>query len=107
LKAKINGKEFYPLVITDWGGYALEGTFLIESGKDALLAFNPVEIFRDVFKPDFPAPDVTTENGNRILTAHIDGDAFFGVADFDPQKNLGEIIRDEIIKNTKFHILFL
>jgi uncharacterized protein (TIGR01370 family) len=101
LKAKINGKEFYPFVITDWGGYALEGTFLSESGKNALLVFNPVEIFRDVFKPDFPAPDVTTENGNRILTAHIDGDAFFGVADFDPQKNLGEIIRDEIIKKYK------
>jgi len=98
LKAKINGKEFYPFVITDWGGYALEGTFLSEAGKNALLVFNPVEIFRDVFKPDFPAPDVTTENGNRILTAHIDGDAFFGVADFDPQKNLGEIIRDEIIE---------
>jgi len=98
LKAKINGKEFYPFVITDWGGYALEGTFLSEAGKNALFVFNPVEIFRDVFKPDFPAPDVTTENGNRILTAHIDGDAFFGVADFDPQKNLGEIIRDEIIK---------
>jgi len=98
LKAKINGKEFYPFVITDWGGYALEGTFLSEAGKNALFVFNPVEIFRDVFKPDFPAPDVTTENGNRILTAHIDGDAFFGVADFDPQKNLGEIIRDEIIE---------
>jgi uncharacterized protein (TIGR01370 family) len=101
LKAKINGKEFYPFAITDWGGYALEGTFLSESGKNALLVFNPVEIFRDVFKPDFPAPDVTTENGNRILTAHIDGDAFFGVADFDPQKNLGEIIRDEILKKYK------
>jgi len=101
LKAKINGKEFYPFAITDWGGYALEGTFLSEAGKDALLVFNPVEIFRDVFKPDFPAPDVTTENGNRILTAHIDGDAFFGVADFDPQKNLGEIIRDEILKKYK------
>jgi len=98
LKAKINGKEFYPFVITDWGGYALEGTFLSEAGKNALFVFNPVEIFRDVFKPDFPAPDVTTENGNRILTAHIDGDAFFGIADFDPQKNLGEIIRDEIIE---------
>ncbi|MBX0312616.1 MAG: endo alpha-1,4 polygalactosaminidase [Sulfurihydrogenibium sp.] len=101
LKAKINDKEFYPFAITDWGGYALEGTFLSESGKNALLVFNPVEIFRDVFKPDFPAPDVTTENGNRILTAHIDGDAFFGVADFDPQKNLGEIIRDEILKKYK------
>ncbi|RUM29884.1 MAG: polysaccharide deacetylase, partial [Aquifex sp.] len=32
------------------------------------------------------------------LTAHIDGDAFFGNADFDPSRTTGEVIRDEIIK---------
>ncbi len=98
LSIYVGNKEFFPFAITDWGGYALENTFLFAGLDPALFVFNPVEIFKDVFKPSFPIPDVTTENGKRILISHIDGDAFFGVADFNPQKNLGEIIRDEILK---------
>ena len=85
-------------VITEWGGYAL-GNSLI-SGEE-LWVFNPFEVFRLVFKPDFPVPDITTENGNRILTAHIDGDAFFGISEINPKKRTSEIIRDEILKKYK------
>ncbi len=98
LSMYVSNKEYVPFAITEWGGYAIEKTFLYTELDIARFVFNPVEIFEDVFKPYFPVPDVTTENGRRILTAHIDGDAFFGVADFNPQKNLGEIIRDEILK---------
>ncbi|WP_028950954.1 bifunctional glycoside hydrolase 114/ polysaccharide deacetylase family protein [Sulfurihydrogenibium subterraneum] len=98
LTIKYNNKTFIPFAITTWGGYALEGSFLRLIGDDALFIFDPVKVFRDIFNPDFPALDITTENGRRILTAHIDGDAFFGVADFDPSKTTGEIIRDKIIK---------
>ncbi|MEJ5173661.1 MAG: endo alpha-1,4 polygalactosaminidase, partial [Hydrogenothermaceae bacterium] len=94
-------KTFVPFAITDWGGYGLEGAFLSTSGEDSLFVINPLEVFRKVFDPKFPIPDITTENGRRILTAHIDGDAFFGVADFNPSKNTGEIIRDEILKKYK------
>ncbi|MEZ0323583.1 MAG: endo alpha-1,4 polygalactosaminidase [Hydrogenothermaceae bacterium] len=91
-------KKFVPFAITEWGGYGLEGAFLLNLDKDSLFVINPLEVFKKVFDPKFPIPDVTTENGRRILTAHIDGDGFFGVADFNPSKNLGEIIRDEILK---------
>ena len=101
LKIKIKDKILVPFAITEWGGYALEGSFSREMGQNVLFVFDPVKVFRDIFKPDFPALDVTTENGRRILTAHIDGDAFFGVADFDPSKNLGEIIRDKILTRYK------
>lgn len=98
LTIKVNSKAFVPFAITKWGGYALEGSFLRIFGENELFVFDPVKVFRDIFNPDFPALDITTENGRRILTAHIDGDAFFGVADFEPSKTVGEIIRDKIIK---------
>lgn len=100
LTIKVNSKAFVPFAITKWGGYALEGSFLRIFGENELFVFDPVKVFRDIFNPDFPALDITTENGRRILTAHIDGDAFFGVADFEPSKTVGEIIRDKIIKKS-------
>lgn len=88
-----------PFVITEWGGYAI-GNSLING--EELWVFNPFEVFRLVFEPNFPVPDITTENGNRILTAHIDGDGFFGISEINPKKRTAEIIRDEIL--TKYKI---
>lgn len=97
IKARAKGKVFYPLAITDWGGYALEGSFYKYMRED-LFVVNPLDLIKALLRPNFPIPDITTENGRRILTAHIDGDAGFGVADFDPNRNVIEVIRDEIIK---------
>ena len=63
-----------------------------------LWSFDPFEVFKKVFGTTLLIPDLTTQNGGRILTTHVDGDAFFGNADFDPSKTTGEVIRDEIIK---------
>lgn len=92
-----SGIRHIPMAITTWGGYAVDEVLLdLENG---LWSYNPFKLFKEIFKPQFPAPDTTTENGNRLLIAHIDGDAFFGVADFDTNKHLGEVLRDEILKN--------
>ena len=88
-------QKHIPFAITDWGGYAVDNSLI---NSEELWVYNPFEVFKRVFKPQFPALDLTTENGMRILTAHIDGDAFFGNADFDPSRTTGEVIRDEIIK---------
>ncbi len=92
----VKGEKHTPLVITEWGGFALGNSLLNEEG---LWVFDPFEIFKEVFNPDFPVPDVTTENGKRILTVHIDGDGFYDISKIDPTKTNGEIIRDEILKN--------
>ncbi|NPA42110.1 MAG: polysaccharide deacetylase [Aquificae bacterium] len=90
------GQKHVPFALTDWGGYAISGTLLTTA---ELWVYDPFEVLKEVFKSDFfPIPDTTTENGRRILTAHIDGDAFFGDAEFDPNRTTGEVIRDEIIK---------
>ncbi len=89
------GQRFVPFAFTPWGGYALGETLLKRSG---LWVYDPFRVFAHVFKPSFPSPDTTTENGRRILTAHIDGDSFFGYAEFSPERTSGEVIRDEILK---------
>ena len=89
------GQRFVPFALTPWGGYAVSETLL---KGDGLWVYDPFVIFRKVFKPSFPAPDTTTENGRRVLTAHIDGDSFFGDAEFNPKKTSGEVIRDEILR---------
>lgn len=96
--AKNKNKIFTPLAKTPWGGYAQEGAFVNIIGEFNLFVFDPVEVFRTIFNPDFPSPDVTTENGRRILTVHLDGDSFFGKADFSNKLYVGEILRDRIFK---------
>ena len=96
------GQRFVPLAFTKWGGYALPGSCIVTVGREDLWTVNPFVLFKTLFKPAFPVPDITTENGRRILTAHIDGDAFFGDADFDTSKTTGEVIMEQIIK--KFRI---
>ena len=91
------GQKFSPIAIMPWGGYAMEGSLIVNHGKNDLWVINPIKLFRIIFKPEFPAPDITTENGNRILTAHIDGDGFFGNANFDLSRSVAEVIRDEIL----------
>lgn len=98
LLMKAENKVFSPLAITEWGGYALEGSLVSYIGNFKLFVFDPVKVFKLIFKPQFPAPDITTENGRRILTIHIDGDSFSRKLSFNPQFYLGEIIRDQFIK---------
>lgn len=95
IEVKVEDTVHTPFVITEWGGFAL-GNSLINNQE--LWVFNPFEIFSLIFQPSFPVPDITTENGNRILTAHIDGDGFFGISEVNPRKRNAEIIRDEILK---------
>ncbi|MCS6957522.1 MAG: endo alpha-1,4 polygalactosaminidase [Aquificaceae bacterium] len=98
IKVRAGGAVFYPLAVTEWGGYALFGSLTVQHEDLTLFVVDPLKLFSKVFEPYKLVPDVTTENGRRILLVHIDGDAFFGRADFEPSKNVAEVIRDEIIR---------
>jgi len=89
------GEKNIPFAITPWGGYAIANSLLDEG----FWVFDPFKVFKRVFSDkSFPIPDATTENGRRILIAHIDGDGFAEKSRFRPNKTTGEIIRDEILK---------
>lgn len=89
-------QSYIPFALTEWGGYAINASFINDA---ELWVYNPFKIFEQVFKREqFPIPDTTTENGRRILTAHIDGEGFYGNVEFNPLKTTGEVIRDEILK---------
>jgi hypothetical protein len=43
----------------------------------------PIEFLRTALRlPDMPVPDVTTENGRRLMLVHVDGDGFMNRAEF-------------------------
>lgn len=93
------GQKHIPFAITKWGGYAISSSFL--NSETEYWTYDPMKIFKLIFNIKFPIPDTTTENGRRIITAHIDGDGFFGDSELDPSRTNGEIIRDEILKRYK------
>jgi hypothetical protein len=66
-----------------------------------LWVLNPFTFLKEALRlKDIPAPDVTTENGRRILLAHIDGDGFPSrfEDEAEAEKFAPELIRDRIFK---------
>ena len=66
------------VAITSWGGYALEPFVITETvGDRAHWVIDPFAFFQQALRlPLVTAPDVTTENGVRLLLTHIDADGF-------------------------------
>lgn len=67
-----------PVAVTSWGGYAL-APYLIASNLagNTRWVLDPFEFFsRALGAGPQPVPDVTTENGRRLLLTHIDADGF-------------------------------
>lgn len=66
------------VAITEWGGYVLAPYFLVGALKDQTrFVTDPFSFLRKSLRlRESPAPDVTTENGLRLLFSHIDADGF-------------------------------
>lgn len=67
-----------PVALTPWGGYALEPFVVNQLVNDVeRWVVNPFTLMsRALRMGGLPAPDVTTENGLRLLLVHIDADGF-------------------------------
>ncbi len=86
--------------ITSWGGYALD-PYLIQTlpNEENRWIINPIEFYRQALRlPDMPVPDVSTENGRRLMMVHVDGDAFISRTEFDPKHLAGETMYTEIFE---------
>jgi len=93
------GQTFDPVYTHQTGGVATD-PYIFEVGpnEEVYWLFDPFAFFSQAFDlPSAPAIDTTTENGRRILTAHIDGDGFVSRGEFPGSPLSAEVIQDEIL----------
>jgi polysaccharide biosynthesis protein PelA len=85
---------------TPWGGYVMY-PFLVRTIPQQMRerwVVQPMEFIAKALNlSDMPAPDVTTENGMRLLMVHVDGDGFANQADWVPHPFAGEVLEKEIL----------
>lgn len=94
------GVRYQPIAITAWGGYALAPYVLrtLPNNSNRWL-INPYEFLSKSLRlAPVPVPDNTTENGQRILLAHIDGDGFVSEAEMPGYPPSGEVMLKEILQ---------
>ncbi|MFI8482330.1 endo alpha-1,4 polygalactosaminidase [Pseudomonas sp. NPDC078700] len=96
--------ELYtPVALGEWGGIAL-GPFVLESIPDQKRwIVDPFAFLQRTLKLEtMPRPDVTTENGRRVATVHIDGDGFVSRAEVPGSPYAGEEVLNSFIKPHDF-----
>ncbi|MGD9107691.1 MAG: endo alpha-1,4 polygalactosaminidase [Gammaproteobacteria bacterium] len=87
--------------ITPWGGYVIQPFVLVNlPNEQARWIVNPLQFFRLAFKlQPQPVPDVTTENGQRIMIVHVDGDGFVSRTEWNPKLLDGAGMLQEIFQH--------
>lgn len=101
LRAKDDrGNLFDVAAITPWGGYYLTNNILLPNIGDFFRwTVNPFKFFSQALKlPEQPVPDLTSENGNRLMMIHIDGDGFANRGEWYNAPYTGEIFRKEFLE---------
>jgi hypothetical protein len=94
------GESWDAVVLGPWGGGAFQ-PYVVEDGlaQERRWILDPFRFLHDALAlPSIPAPDVTTESGRRILTIHIDGDAFVSRAERRDAEYTGQVILDEVLR---------
>ncbi len=99
------GKKSDMAAITPWGGYVL-APYVIQAlpNETSRWFINPFEFFKATWRlPLMPVPDVTTENGRRLMMVHVDGDGFISRAewDIDDVRFAGDVMEEKIFKKYK------
>ncbi|HEV7799759.1 MAG TPA: bifunctional glycoside hydrolase 114/ polysaccharide deacetylase family protein [Burkholderiales bacterium] len=87
--------------LTAWGGYVLSPYELLSLPGDLgdRWIVQPMEFFRRALAlPSMPVPDVTTENGRRLMMVHVDGDGFVNRAERAGTPYSGEVLLNDVLK---------
>lgn len=84
-----------------WGGF-LNDPFVftdIPGSEQSRWVVDPFAFFTQALKlQPLPVPDITTENGRRLLLAHVDGDGFPSKAEFPGSPTAAEVLLHEILE---------
>ncbi|HXX66276.1 MAG TPA: endo alpha-1,4 polygalactosaminidase, partial [Polyangiaceae bacterium] len=94
------GETWDGVVIGPWGGAAFAPYVLSEDlAQERRWILDPFRFLYDALALEpILAPDVTTESGRRILTVHVDGDAFVSHTERRGNPFAGEVVLDEILR---------
>lgn len=95
------GRTFVGGAITPWGGFILDPNVLFEipGTEDARWLVDPFAFLQQALRlPAIPVPDTTTENGRRLLLAHVDGDGFPSLAEFPGSPLAAQVLLKEIFE---------
>ncbi|TBR25628.1 hypothetical protein EPO15_01875 [bacterium] len=92
-----------PVGLTPRGGVALSPVFFYSNDQLTppryAWVIDPFAFLADALGlKGLPRPDVTTVNGRRVYTSHIDGDGFFNVSELDRRKLSGQVFIEEFLK---------
>ena len=91
-----------PAAITDWGGYSIGEAFMVNINNENIWVINPFEFFKKALRlQTLIVPDVTTENGKRLLFSHVDGDGIMNRVEGESERFSGEVILEEVLKKYK------
>ena len=95
------GERMDAIATTPWGGYALPpySLYLLPGGKGERWVIEPIDFLRRALAlPTMPVPDVTTENGRRLMLVHVDGDGFASRAEMPGTPFAGEMMLRELLE---------
>nr|WP_245951777.1 bifunctional glycoside hydrolase 114/ polysaccharide deacetylase family protein [Paracidovorax anthurii] len=95
------GLPFLGGAILPWGGFVVDPFVITEvPGTDyARWMVDPFAFLTQALRlQPVPVPDVTTENGRRLLFSHVDGDGFPSRAELAGSPNAGLVLLKEIFE---------
>ena len=87
-----------------WGGFILDPFAVTEvpGTEQARWVVDPFAFLRAALRlPAIPVPDVTTENGRRLLFSHIDGDGFPSFAELPGAPLAAEALLKEVLERRR------
>ena len=95
------GQLFVAAALMPWGGFVLDPYVYNElpGTEQTRWIVDPFAFLQKALKlPPMPVPDVTTENGRRLLLAHIDGDGFPSRAEMSGSPVAAQVLLKEILE---------
>lgn len=87
--------------LTPWGGFILDPNVLTEipGTEAARWVVDPFAFVQQALRlPPLPVPDTTTENGRRLLLAHVDGDGFNSLAEFPGSPPAAQVLLTQVFE---------
>ena len=99
--ANERGERMDAVALMAWGGYALapHSLYRLPGEKGERWVIQPIDFLRRALElPAMPVPDVTTENGRRLMLVHVDGDGFANRAELPGTPFAGEVMLRELLE---------